>query len=76
MRLDGKALPSYAHVGAVLEQPGTGEIWAMYSGPNYDAKTKQCNRIRCQWDMALQNREQVGSSIKPYVLALARSSRG
>ena len=73
MRLDGKALPSYAHVGAVLEQPGTGEIWAMYSGPNYNAPTKQCNRIRCQWDMALQNREQVGSSMKPYVLALARS---
>ena len=72
MRLDGKALPSYAHVGAVLEQPGSGEIWAMYSGPNYNAKTKQCNRIRCQWDMALQNREQVGSSMKPYVLALAR----
>ena len=73
MRLDGKALPSYAHVGAVLEQPGTGEIWAMYSGPNFDAPAKQCNRIRCQWDMALQNREQVGSSMKPYVLALARS---
>jgi membrane peptidoglycan carboxypeptidase len=72
MRLDGKALPSYAHVGAVLEQPATGEIWAMYSGPNFDAPAKQCNRIRCQWDMALQNREQVGSSMKPYVLALAR----
>jgi membrane peptidoglycan carboxypeptidase len=71
MRLAGKALPSYAHVGAVLEQPGTGEIWAMYSGPNYNAKN--CNVIRCQWDMALQNREQVGSSMKPYVLALARS---
>ena len=72
MRLDGKALPSYAHVGAVLEQPRSGEIWAMYSGPNFDASTRQCNRIRCQWDMALQNREQVGSSMKPYVLALAR----
>jgi membrane peptidoglycan carboxypeptidase len=72
MKLDGKALPKYAHVGAVLEQPGTGEIWAMYSGPNYNAPHKECNRIRCQWDMALQNREQVGSSMKPYVLALAR----
>ena len=72
MKLDGKALPRYAHVGAVLEQPGTGEIWAMYSGPNYNAPHKECNRIRCQWDMALQNREQVGSSMKPYVLALAR----
>jgi membrane peptidoglycan carboxypeptidase len=73
MKLDGKALPSYAHVGAVLEAPSTGQIWAMYSGPNYNAPTKQCTRIRCQWDMALQNREQVGSSMKPYVLALARS---
>ncbi|HWG60522.1 MAG TPA: transglycosylase domain-containing protein [Streptosporangiaceae bacterium] len=73
MKLDGKALPSYAHVGAVLEAPNTGQIWAMYSGPNYNAPTKQCARIRCQWDMALQNREQVGSSMKPYVLALARS---
>ncbi len=72
MRLDGKALPSYAHVGAVLEQPVSGEIWAMYSGPNYNENTKRCNVIRCQWDMALQNREQVGSSMKPYVLALAR----
>ncbi len=71
MKLDGKALPSYAHVGAVLEAPNTGQIWAMYSGPNYDAKN--CSKIRCQWDMALQNREQVGSSMKPYVLALARS---
>ncbi len=71
MRLDGKALPNYAHVGAVLEQPTTGQIWAMYSGPNYDAKN--CSVIRCDWDMALQNREQVGSSMKPYVLSLARS---
>jgi membrane peptidoglycan carboxypeptidase len=63
-------MPSWAHAGAVLEQPSTGQIWAMYSGPNFDAK--DCNRIRCQWDMALQNREQVGSSFKPYVLALAR----
>jgi len=71
MAVDGRPLPDTAHVGAVLEQPGTGEIWAMYSGPNFDAKN--CNVIRCQWDMALQNREQVGSSFKPYVLALARS---
>jgi membrane peptidoglycan carboxypeptidase len=57
----------------VLEQPTTGEIWAMYSGPNYNASTSYCNKIRCQWDMALQNREQVGSSFKPYVLAMART---
>jgi membrane peptidoglycan carboxypeptidase len=65
-------LPSWAHAGAVLEQPNTGEIYAMYGGPNFEAPTKKCARIRCQWNMALQNREQVGSSFKPYVLALAR----
>jgi membrane peptidoglycan carboxypeptidase len=65
-------LPSWAHAGAVLEQPSTGEIWAMYGGPNYEAPAKKCAKIKCQWNMALQNREQVGSSFKPYVLALAR----
>jgi membrane peptidoglycan carboxypeptidase len=70
-RLFGR-VPKYVHAGAVLEQPSTGEIWAMYSGPNFNAPTKMCNAIRCHWDMALQNREQVGSSFKPYVLALAR----
>jgi membrane peptidoglycan carboxypeptidase len=65
-------MPSWAHAGAVLEQPSTGEIWAMYGGPNYEAPAKRCAKIKCQWNMALQNREQVGSSFKPYVLALAR----
>ena len=65
-------MPKWAHAGAVLEQPTTGEIWAFYGGPNFEAPAKKCARIRCQWNMALQNREQVGSSFKPYVLALAR----
>ena len=65
-------MPNWAHAGAVLEQPSTGEIWAMYGGPNFEAPAKKCKKIRCQWNMALQNREQVGSSFKPYVLALAR----
>ncbi|MGP8000641.1 MAG: transglycosylase domain-containing protein [Streptosporangiaceae bacterium] len=65
-------MPAWAHAGAVLEQPSTGQIWAMYGGPNFTAPPKRCARIRCQWNMALQNREQVGSSFKPYVLALAR----
>ena len=73
MAKDGKALPWYAHVGAVLQQPSTGEIWAMYGGPSFSEPTSICNQIKCQYDMALQNREQVGSSFKPYVLALARS---
>jgi membrane peptidoglycan carboxypeptidase len=69
----GKALPSWAHVGAVLEQPGTGQIWAMYSGPSFSQPASTCQKTHCQFDMALQNREQVGSSFKPYVLALART---
>jgi membrane peptidoglycan carboxypeptidase len=71
MREDGTPLPWYAHVGAVLEQPGTGKILAMYGGPNYAAKN--CARIFCQLNMATQNREQVGSSFKPYVLSTAVS---
>jgi membrane peptidoglycan carboxypeptidase len=55
-------LPSYVHIGAVLEQPGTGAILAMYGGKNYN---------KTQWDDALQARNQVGSSFKPYVLATA-----
>ncbi len=70
MKEGGRALPWYAHVGAVLEQPSTGAIVAMYSGPGYNAP--HCAKIKCQFDMALQNREQVGSSFKPYVLATAR----
>jgi membrane peptidoglycan carboxypeptidase len=69
LKADGTPLPWYAHVGAVLEQPGTGNIVAFYGGPSYDARN--CRRIDCTWDMALQNREQVGSSFKPYVLSTA-----
>jgi len=55
-------LPSYVHIGAVLEDPSTGAIEAMYSGQNYN---------KTQYDNALQSRNQVGSSFKPYVLATA-----
>jgi membrane peptidoglycan carboxypeptidase len=69
MKAEGTPLPGYAHVGAVLERPGTGAILAMYAGPSYNAK--HCARLRCQYNMALQSRNQVGSSFKPYVLAQA-----
>jgi membrane peptidoglycan carboxypeptidase len=55
-------LPKYVHIGAVLEDPSTGAIVAMYSGPNYN---------KTQYDNALQSRNQVGSSFKPYVLSTA-----
>ncbi len=72
---------SYMHAAAVLEDPGTGAIQAVYAGPGYvGAKyngtgrvitRKLCAKIACQWNMAADNREQVGSSFKPYVLAAA-----
>jgi membrane peptidoglycan carboxypeptidase len=68
MKQGGEGLPKYAHIGATLEQPGTGAILAMYGGPNYEAK--HCDRIHCQYNMALAP-QQVGSSFKPYVLATA-----
>jgi membrane peptidoglycan carboxypeptidase len=55
-------LPGYVNVGAVLENPANGAIVAMYSGQNYK---------KTQYDHALQSRNQVGSSFKPYVLATA-----
>jgi membrane peptidoglycan carboxypeptidase len=69
MRADGQALPSYAHVGALLEQPGTGAILAEYGGPSYTAS--DCTKIDCQYNMATESRNLVGSSFKPYVLAAA-----
>ena len=69
MQADGQALPWYAHVGAVLEKPGSGAILAMYAGPGYSAR--DCARINCKWNTALAARNQVGSSFKPYVLAAA-----
>jgi membrane peptidoglycan carboxypeptidase len=55
-------LPRYVNVGALLEDPSNGAILAMYSGPNYNHH---------KYDNALQSRNQVGSSFKPYVLATA-----
>jgi len=69
MKVDGTPLPKYAHIGALLEKPGTGAILAMYGGPSFSAK--HCVRLKCQYNMAMQSRNQVGSSFKPYVLATA-----
>ncbi len=71
MRADGQALPMWARIGGVLENPKNGAIEAMYGGPNYTAK--HCKKLGCQFDTALQARNQVGSSFKPYVLATAVS---
>ena len=73
--------PTYMHAGAVLENPADGSIQALYGGPGYIgwkyngtgrviSKT-YCGVIDCEWNMAVQNREQVGSSFKPYILSTA-----
>jgi membrane peptidoglycan carboxypeptidase len=72
---------SYMHAAAVLEDPDSGAIQAVYAGPGYIGKkyngtgkvitSKLCAKIKCEWNMAVQNREQVGSSFKPYVLSAA-----
>ena len=74
-------VPTYMHAASVLEDPATGAIQAVYAGPGYIGKryngtgrvisTSFCAKIACEWNMADQNREQVGSSFKPYVLAAA-----
>ena len=82
-QIDDSSVPfeSYMHVGAVLENPANGEIDALYPGPGHvGAKyngtgpvitAKECQRDQMRWNMAYQNREQVGSSFKPYILAAA-----
>jgi membrane peptidoglycan carboxypeptidase len=69
MREYGQPLPWYAHIGAVLENPKTGAIEASYGGPGWNSKN--CAKFYCHYDMAMQSRNQVGSSFKPYVLAAA-----
>jgi membrane peptidoglycan carboxypeptidase len=66
---NGHPAPWYVHIGAVLEKPGTGAIVAMYGGPGYGVK--HCQLYGCDYNMATQSSNQVGSSFKPYVLAAA-----
>ena len=73
--------PTYMHAGAVLENPADGSIQALYPGPGYPGRkyngtgkaiTKSyCKKIACEVNMAVYNREQVGSSFKPYILSAA-----
>jgi membrane peptidoglycan carboxypeptidase len=81
MAAGGESLQSYMHIGAVLENPQTGAIEAFYGGPGYPGAkydgygrritVKECKILDCQDNMAIYNREQVGSSFKPYVLSAA-----
>jgi membrane peptidoglycan carboxypeptidase len=69
MAQDGGAMPSYALVGAEEQDPQTGAIIAFYGGIGANTPAKECHKL-CENDTVL-NREQVGSSFKPYVLATA-----
>jgi membrane peptidoglycan carboxypeptidase len=69
MAADGGALPSYAMIGAELQNPQTGAIVAFYGGPGESQPAKYCHGT-CKLNSVL-TREQVGSSFKPYVLATA-----
>jgi membrane peptidoglycan carboxypeptidase len=84
---DGGALQSYMHIGAVLENPATGAIQAIYPGPGYPGQryvdaygvthtmtARECKILDCEVNMAVYNREQVGSSFKPYILSTAVSA--
>jgi membrane peptidoglycan carboxypeptidase len=82
-QIDDSAYPfeDYMHVGAVLEDPATGAIQALYPGPGYPGwkyngtgkviTKSYCKVIYCNVNMAVYNREQVGSSFKPYILSIA-----
>ncbi len=82
-QIDDSAEPFeyYMHVGAVLIDPSSGAIQALYPGPGYPGwhyngtgpviTKSECKKIACEVNMAVYNREQVGSSFKPYILATA-----
>ena len=65
-------LPSWALIGAELQDPKTGAILAMYPGRGQNMSKKKCTLYDCDQNTTL-TREQVGSSFKPYVLSAAVS---
>jgi membrane peptidoglycan carboxypeptidase len=67
------SLPSWALVGAELEDPKTGQVIAEYPGKGQNLPAKECTVADCDVNTAAFAREQVGSSFKPYVLATAVS---
>jgi membrane peptidoglycan carboxypeptidase len=67
-----KSLPSWALVGAELQDPKNGEVLAEYPGRGQSLPAAQCGAV-CDVNTAAYSREQVGSSFMPYVLATAVS---
>ncbi len=59
-------MQTYDRIGAVLEDPTTGGILAIYGGPGYESGcTDDC------WINMAESPQPVGSSFKPYVLSTA-----
>ncbi|HLH82785.1 MAG TPA: transglycosylase domain-containing protein [Trebonia sp.] len=73
IKASGYSLPSYAMIGAELQNPSNGAIVAMYPGRGQNMSPAQCKIYDCDLNTAIYAREQVGSSFKPYVLATAVS---
>ena len=71
IKASGNSLPSYALIGAELQNPATGAIVAIYPGRGQNMSPKQCQIYDCDLNTAIYSREQVGSSFKPYVLSAA-----
>jgi len=71
IKASGYTLPSYALIGAELQNPNTGAIVAIYPGRGQNMSAQQCKIYDCDLNTAIYAREQVGSSFKPYVLATA-----
>lgn len=69
IKQEGFSLPSYALIGAELQNPSNGDILAIYGGPGVNVSAAECAGT-CQLNTTLQT-EQVGSSFKPYTLSAA-----
>jgi membrane peptidoglycan carboxypeptidase len=65
------SLPLWALVGAELQDPQTGAMVAMYPGRTQKQSAKNCTLNVCMENTAVDTREAVGSSFKPYVLSTA-----
>jgi membrane peptidoglycan carboxypeptidase len=68
---EGFKLPSYALIGAELQNPSNGSIVAMYPGQGQNMSAAECKVHDCDLNTAVYAREQVGSSFKPFVLSAA-----
>jgi membrane peptidoglycan carboxypeptidase len=65
------SLPLWAMTGAEVQNPQTGAIVAIYPGAGENQSASACKEDSCYQDAAINAKEQVGSSFKPYVVSAA-----